>query len=194
MRPASITNTQGYEWSSTAVIRGILIANGTVPHSLAARACSISFSLSARPSVNWSTPSAVQRRYEGIGWYVSARIYNAICANEQENTSRKCLPTLPSSTRTEARMSSGSPIRPRAGILRLSAVERGGCARGKTGERVSAHTMYVHPSLLRLDGAVLLDVIYAVGKRALNRFMQNLAEPGCPSQKHAGVTTSSVSY
>ena len=32
-------------------------------------------SFDASPSVSWVTPSAVQMRYEGIAWYVSARIY-----------------------------------------------------------------------------------------------------------------------
>ena len=44
--------------------------------SVLTRSCNVSCSLRARPSVSCRMPSLVQRRYEGMGWYVSGRIYN----------------------------------------------------------------------------------------------------------------------
>ena len=76
------------------------------------------------------TPSEVQRRYEGMGWYVSARIYDAHTGEELGISVRTDVHwniygrnherTLPFSTRTEAMMSSGSPILFKGGTFRAS--------------------------------------------------------------------------
>ena len=98
----------------------------------------------ARPGVNWRTPSAVQTRYDGMGWYVSALIYDATSTSAQWGI--KSTNTLLFSTNTEAMMSSGSPIRPRAGILRWSSymiIKRRDIAKGW---QLSLPWTCIHPS------------------------------------------------
>lgn len=91
--------------------------------------------------------------------------------------------TLPSSTRTDAMMSSGSPIRPSAGMLRLSVCQdpelhswESVCEGKKRNRSVSndERTVYVHPPLLRLNCTARLHLVHAVTQRALDRLMQRL--------------------
>jgi hypothetical protein len=69
-------------------------------------------------------PWVVQTRYDGIAWYVSARIYAVgemlERARHRETRIIEERRTFPPCTRTEARISSGSPMRFRGGKLRSS--------------------------------------------------------------------------
>ena len=84
--------------------------------------------------------------------------------------------TLPSATRTEAKMSSGSPTRPRAGRLRLSL--KVSTNRKERSERVG-RTVNVHPPLVELYGPADLHLVYALAQPGTYRLMQHIAKPLC---------------
>ena len=119
------------------------------------------WSFDASPSVSWVTPCAVQRRYECIAWYVSARICEEKCLSvspTRENPEGEGL-AFPFSTRTEARMSSGSPMR--------SSVKGEG-ERQVTGKVVLQTgrllTIYMHPAIVDSQCSGHLDVINGLRK------------------------------
>jgi len=79
----------------------------------------IAFSFLVSPGVSCISPSDVTKRYAGIGWYVSGRIYGS---NQSQVVPHKfdSQSTSLFSTRTVPMISSGSPIRLRAGMFRWS--------------------------------------------------------------------------
>ena len=104
-------------------------------------------------------------------------------------------PAFPFSTRTDARMSSGSPMRFKGGTLRSSVKGEG--ERQVTGKIVFQKgrllTMYMHPAVADLQCSGHLDVIDGLRKSRGYRLMKKRQEMSCGSPAQRTISTSDQS-